>query len=284
MSIKAVIAEEVSHEELGGAMAHAAKSGVCHFVAENDEECIERVKTLLSYLPDSCHSPLPVAPCTDSADRECPELDTVIPDRANRGYDMKKVIIAVADHGEIFEPHEFWAKNIVVAFIRIMGRPVGVIANNPRIRRRRPGRERLGQGRAVHPVLRRLQHPPPDIHRPPRLHARHPAGMVRHHQARGQTAPRLLGGHGARRSTSSPARLTAAATSPCAPRGSGADYVMAWPSAEIAVMGAEGACNVIYRREIAGADDPAAKRRELAASYEEQFNNPYFAAVPGEHR
>src|SRR4030042_1655736 len=83
--VKAVIAEEVSHEELGGPMAHAAKSGVCHFATENDEDCLNRVKTLLSYLPDSCHSPLPVVPCTDSADRECPELDTVIPDKAIRG-------------------------------------------------------------------------------------------------------------------------------------------------------------------------------------------------------
>ncbi|MDD5101350.1 MAG: carboxyl transferase domain-containing protein, partial [Syntrophales bacterium] len=130
--VKAVIAEEVSHEELGGAMAHAAKSGVCHYVAENDEDCIRQVKVLLSYLPDSCHSPLPVVPCTDGADRECPELDTIMPDQANRSYDMKKVIAAVADNHEFFEIHEHWAKNMVVGFIRIMGRPVGIIANNPR--------------------------------------------------------------------------------------------------------------------------------------------------------
>ena len=130
--VKAVIAEEVSHEDLGGPIAHATKSGVCHFVTENDDDCICKVKTLLSYLPDSCHSPLPIISCTDRADRECPELDTIMPDKANRGYDMKKVIASVADNQEMFEPHELWAKNMVVAFIRIMGRPVGVIANNPR--------------------------------------------------------------------------------------------------------------------------------------------------------
>jgi len=94
--VKAVIAEEVSHEDLGGPIAHASKSGVCHFVTENDEECIRKVKTLLSYLPDSCHSPLPLIPCTDRADRECPELDTIMPDKANRSYDMKKIIASVA--------------------------------------------------------------------------------------------------------------------------------------------------------------------------------------------
>lgn len=130
--IKAVIGEEVTHDELGGAVAHASKSGVCHFATENDEDCIDKIKTLLSYLPDSCHSPLPVAECTDTADRECPELDTIIPDKATRGYEMRNVVKAVADNNEIFEPHELWAKSMLVAFIRIMGRPVGVIANNPR--------------------------------------------------------------------------------------------------------------------------------------------------------
>jgi len=130
--IKAVIGEEVTHDELGGAVAHASKSGVCHFATENDEDCINKVKTLLSYLPDSCHGPMPVANCADSPDRECPELDGIIPDKATRGYDMKKVVMAVADGGEIFEPHELWAKNMLVAFIRIMGRTVGVIANNPK--------------------------------------------------------------------------------------------------------------------------------------------------------
>jgi hypothetical protein len=191
--VKAVIAEEVSHEDLGGPLAHASKSGVCHFVAESDEDCIRNVKTLLSYLPDSCHSPLPIISGTDRADRECPDLDTIMPDKANRSYDMKKIIASVADNQEMFEPHELWAKNMVVAFIRIMGRPVGVIANNPRFgagvldvnaRTRPPGSS----------VLRRLQHP--DIHRCPGLHPGHPAGMVGNHPAWGQAAARLLGGNG----------------------------------------------------------------------------------------
>ena len=99
---------------------------------ENDEECLRRVRELLSFLPTAATARCRSSLRTDSAERECPELDTIIPDKANRSYDMKKIIAAVADNGELFEPHEFWAKNMVVAFIRIMGRPVGVIANNPR--------------------------------------------------------------------------------------------------------------------------------------------------------
>ena len=278
--VKAVIAEEVSHEDLGGAMAHAAKSGVCHFVAENDEDCITRVKTLLSYLPDSCHSPLPVVPCTDSAERECPELDTIMPDKANRSYDMKKVIASVADNNEIFEPHEFWAKNMVVAFIRVMGSPVGIIANNPRffagvldVNASDKAARFIRFCDAFNiPILTFTDVPGflPGTNQEWSGVIRHGAKLL--HAYSEATVPKLNvvvrksygGGYNAMCS-----------------KAIGADYVMAWPSAEIAVMGAEGACNIIYRREISGAPDPAAKRAELAAAYEEQFNNPYFAATLG---
>lgn len=278
--VKAVIAEEVSHEDLGGPMAHATKSGVCHFVAESDEDCLGRVRTLLSYLPDSCHSPLPVMPCTDSAERECPELDTIMPDKANRSYDVKKVVMAVADNGELFEPHEHWAKNIFVAFIRIMGRSVGVIANNPR----------FGAGvldvNASDKAARFIRFC--DAFNIPILTftdvpgyipgtQQEWTGIIRHgakllHAYSEATVPKInvvtrkAYGGGYNGMCSKSLRT---------------DYVMAWPSAQIAVMGAEGACNVIYRREISGAADPAAKRAELAAAYEEQFNNPYFAASLG---
>jgi propionyl-CoA carboxylase beta chain len=278
--VKAVIAEEVSHEELGGPMAHAAKSGVCHFVTENDEDCLRRVKTLLSYLPDSCHSPLPIIPCADSASRECPELDTIMPDKANRSYDMKKVIAAVADDHELFEPHEFWAKNIVVTFIRIMGRSVGVIANNPR----------FGAGvldvNASDKAARFIRFC--DAFTIPILTftdvpgyipgtQQEWAGIIRHgakllHAYSEATVPKI--------NVVTRKAYGGGYNGMCS-KALGADYVMAWPSAQIAVMGAEGACNIIYRREIAGAEDPAAKRAELASAYEEQFNNPYFAASLG---
>ena len=278
--IKAVIGEEVTHDELGGAVAHATKSGVCHFATENDEDCINKVKILLSYLPDSCHSPLPIAPCTDSPDRECPELDKIIPDRPTRGYDMKQVVMAVADNNEIFEPHEMWAKNILVAFIRIMGRPVGVIANNPK----------FGAGvldvNASDKASRFIRFC--DAFNIPLLTFADVPGYM---PGTNQEWSGIIS-HGAKLlhaySEATVPKITVvtrkdyggAYIGMCS-KYLGADYVMAWPSAEIAVMGAEGACNIIYRREIASAEDPAAKRAELVAAYEEQFNNPYFAASMG---
>ncbi len=278
--VKAVIAEEVSHEELGGARAHAAKSCVCHCVTENDAECIGKVKTLLSYLPDSCHSPLPVASCTDRPDRECPELDAIMPDKATRGYNMRKVVEAVADNGVVFEPHEMWAKNMLVAFIRIMGRPVGVIANNP------------GFGAGVLDVnasdkASRFIRFCDAFNIPLRTFADVPgympgtnqewAGIISHgakllHAYSEATVPKL---------TVVTRKDYGGAYIGMCSKLLGADYVMAWPSAEIAVMGAEGACNIIYRREISAAEDPAAKRKELVQAYETQFNNPYFAASMG---
>ncbi|HNT56245.1 MAG TPA: acyl-CoA carboxylase subunit beta [Syntrophales bacterium] len=278
--IKAVIGEEVTHDELGGAVAHASKSGVCHFATENDEDCIDKIKTLLSYLPDSCHSPLPVAECTDTADRECPELDTIIPDKATRGYEMRNVVKAVADNNEIFEPHELWAKSMLVAFIRIMGRPVGVIANNPR---NSAGVLDVDASDKASRFIRFC-----DAFNIPLLtFADVPgympgteqewSGIISHgakllHAYSEATVPKI---------TVVTRKDYGGAYIGMCSKYLGADYVMAWPSAEIAVMGAEGACNIIYRKEITSADDPAAKRKELVAAYEEQFNNPYFAASMG---
>jgi acetyl-CoA carboxylase carboxyltransferase component len=278
--IKAVIGEEVTHDELGGAVAHATKSGVCHFATENDEDCINKVKVLLSYLPDSCHSPQPPATCSDSPDRECPELDGIIPDKATRGYDMKKVVMAVADHNEIFEPHELWAKNMLVAFIRIMGRTVGVIANN----------SKFGAGvldvNASDKASRFIRFC--DAFNIPLLTFsdvpgympgtnQEWSGIISHgakllHAYAEATVPKI---------TVVTRKDYGGAYIGMCSKYLGADYVMAWPSAEIAVMGAEGACNIIYRREISSAADPAARRAELVASYEDQFNNPYFAAGMG---
>lgn len=278
--IKAVIGEEVTHDELGGALAHATKSGVCHFATENDVDCIEKIKKLLSYLPDSCHSPLPIMPSTDSPDRECPELDKIIPDRPTRGYDMKEVIKAVADNNEIFEPHELWARNIIVSFIRVMGMPVGVIANNPRFN---AGVLDVNASDKASRFIRFC-----DAFNIPLLtFADVPgympgteqewSGIISHgakllHAYSEATVPKI---------TVVTRKDYGGAYIGMCSKYLGADYVMAWPTAEIAVMGAEGACNIIYRREIASAEDPEAKRAELIAAYEEQFNNPYFAASIG---
>ncbi|MEN6332366.1 MAG: acyl-CoA carboxylase subunit beta [Smithella sp.] len=278
--VKAVIGEEVSHDDLGGAITHATKSGVCHYVAENDTDCLSKIKTLLSYLPDSCHSPLPEVNCTDAADRSCPELDDIIPDKSARAYDMKKIIKSIADNNEIFELHELWAQNILIALIRIMGKPVGVIANNPRFA---AGVLDVNASDKAARFIRFC-----DAFNIPLLtFADVPGympgtnqewnGIIRHgakllHAYAEATVPKL---------TVVTRKDYGGAYIGMCSRSLGADFVMAWPTAEIAVMGAEGACNIIYRSEIKNAADPAAKRAELIAAYEDKFNNPYFAASMG---
>ncbi len=278
--IRAVIGEEVSQEELGGAVAHATKSGVCHFATESDADCLAKIRRLLSFLPDSCHSPLPLVSAADDPNRECPELDAIIPDKANRAYDMKKVIAAVADGGELFEAHELWAKNMVVAFIRIMGRPVGVIANNPKFN---AGVLDVAASDKASRFIRFC-----DAFNIPLLtFADVPgympgtqqewAGIITHgakllHAYSEATVPKI---------TVVTRKDYGGAYIGMCSKHLGADYVMAWPTAEIAVMGAEGACNIIYRREITEAPNPAIRRAELVRSYEDQFNNPYFAAGLG---
>jgi propionyl-CoA carboxylase beta chain len=278
--IKAVIGEEVTHDDLGGPMAHASKSGVCHFVAESDEDCIQQIKDLLSYLPDNCHEMPPVVSTTDTPDRECPDLDKIIPDRATRGYDMKKLVASIADGGVFFEPHANWAKNMFVCFIRIMGQTVGVIANNPS----------FGGGvldvnasdkasRFIRfcdafniPLLTFADVPGymPGTHQEWNGIISHGAKLL--HAYSEATVPKF---------TVVTRKDYGGAYIGMCSKQLGADYVMAWPSAEIAVMGAAGACNIVYRREITTAADPEAKRAELIAAYEEQFNNPYFAAKMG---
>lgn len=278
--VKAVIGEEVTQEQLGGAVAHASKSGVCHVVTENDKDCIDKIKILLSYLPDSCNSPLPVAASTDSPDRECSELDKIVPDKAARAYNMKKVIKAVADDGGMFELHEAWAQNIIVALIRVMGKPVGVIANNPMFY---SGVLDVNASDKASRFIRFC-----DAFNIPLLtFADVPgympgtdqewAGIIRHgakllHAYSEATVPKIT--------VVTRKDYGGAYIGMCCKQ-LGADFVMAWPTAEIAVMGAEGACNIIYRSEIAAASDPAAKRAELIAGYEDKFNNPYFAASLG---
>ncbi|MFO7570811.1 MAG: acyl-CoA carboxylase subunit beta, partial [Smithellaceae bacterium] len=278
--IKAVIGEEVTQNDLGGAVAHATKSGVCHVVTENDTDCIDKIKILLSYLPDCCQSALPEAATSDSAERDCPELDKIIPDKTSRAYNMKNVIKAVADNGEMFELHDQWAQNIIVALIRVMGRPVGVIANNPMFY---AGILNVNASDKAARFIRFC-----DAFNIPLVTFtdvpgympgtdQEWAGIIRHgakllHAYSEATVPKI---------TVVTRKAYGGAYIGMCCKQLGADYVMAWPTAEIAVMGAEGACNIIYRSEISQAADPAAKRAELIAGYEEKFNNPYFAASLG---
>jgi acetyl-CoA carboxylase carboxyltransferase component len=275
--VETVIGEKVTHEELGGAMTHATKSGVCHFATEDDEDCIRNIKILLSYLPDSCHSPLPVIECTDSPVRECVDLDSIIPDRPARAYDMRKIVGAIADNGEIFEPHALWARNIIVAFIRIMGKTVGIVANNPRFN---AGVLDINASDKASRFIRFCD----SFNIPIVTLADVPgympgteqewAGIISHgakllYSYSEATVPKI---------TVVVRKAYGGAYIGMCSKNLGADYVMAWPSAEMAVLGAEAACNIIYRREIAEADDPKSKKEELIALYRKEFANPYSAA------
>ncbi len=278
--IKSIIGEEVTHEQLGGPVVHSTKNGVCHFCADDDRDCIDRIKTLLSFLPDSCHSPLPVIDQGDHSDRLCTELDNLIPDEASRSYDMKEIIKAIADLGQYVEPHSAWAHNIIVAFIRIMGKPVGVIANNPRyyagvldVHASDKAARFIRFCDAFNIPLLTLADVPgymPGSRQEQLGIISHGAKLL--HAYAEATVPKI---------TVVIRKDYGGAYIAMCSKQLGADYVMAWPSAEIAVMGAEAACNIVYRKEIAEAPDPQAKRRELAKAYEDHFSNPYFSASYG---
>ena len=217
--IKTVTGEDVGMEELGGARTHNTKSGNAHYLASDEEDAIEYVKALLSYLPsnnmdDPPRTPRPPISLCPDVDRE---LDTLVPDSANQPYDIHTVIEHVLDDGEFLEVHPLYAQNIVVGFGRVEGRPVGVVANQPMQLRRHAGHRRVGEGGPLRAHLRRVQRPGADLRRRPRLPARHRPGVGRHHPARRQAHLRVRRGDRPARSPSSPARRTAARTTSWAP-------------------------------------------------------------------
>ena len=278
--IKAVTGEEVTMEELGGAAAHASKSGVTHFVYPTGADALEAVRYLLSFLPRNNMEMPPYYAPTDSPDRLEDALDNIIPDSPNQPYDMKKVIERVFDDGEFLEVHEAWAQNIVVGFARLDGHTVGVVANQPSvlagtldIASSEKGARFVRFCDAFNIPLITFVDVPGFL---PGVDQEH-GGIIRHgakllYAYCEATVPRVSV---ITRKAYGGAYLVMNA------RGVRADLVFAWPSAEIAVMGAQGAVNIIHRRELAAAEDPEALRQELIRDYEEKFNNPYVAAELG---
>jgi acetyl-CoA carboxylase carboxyltransferase component len=278
--IRAVTGEEVTMEELGGASAHASKSGVTHFVYPTGKDALDAVRYLLSFLPRNNMETPPYYAPADSPDRADDALDAIIPDEANQPYDMKKVIGRVFDDGEFFEVHEAWAQNIVVGFARLDGHTMGVVANQPSVL---AGTLDIAASEKAARFVRfcdafniplvTFVDVPGFL---PGVDQEH-GGIIRHgakllYAYCEATVPRLSV---ITRKAYGGAYLVMNA------RGVRADLVFAWPSAEIAVMGAQGAVNIIHRRELAAADDPDALRAELIKDYEEKFNNPYVAAELG---
>ena len=278
--IKTVTGEEISFEDLGGARAHSEKSGVAHFACENDADCIEQIKRLLTYLPSNNMEDPPIAPAGDDPRRTAPELDTIIPDNPNKAYDMRDVIRAIVDRGEFFEPHQFYAPNMIVCFARLNGQAIGIIANQPKFM---AGCLDINASDKATRFIRFC-----DAFNIPLLTIvdvpgylpgsdQEWGGIIRHGAKllwcySEATVPKLL--------LVTRKAYGGAYIAMCS-RHLGADMVFAWPTAEIAVMGADGAANIIHRKEITEAGDPAAKRQEKIQEYEELFSNPYVAASRG---
>jgi propionyl-CoA carboxylase beta chain len=278
--IKAVTGEEVSFEELGGAFTHAATSGVTHFVYPTGREALDAVRFLLSFLPQNNLEMPPYFTPTDSPDRVEDALDAIIPDSASQPYDMADLIELVVDDGEFFQVHEHFARNLVVGFARLDGHTVGVVANQPSVLAGTLDIEASEKGaRFVRfcdafniPLITFVDVPGflPGVDQELGGIIRHGAKLL--YAFCEATVPRV---------TVITRKAYGGAYLVMNSRGVRADLAYAWPSAEIAVMGAQGAVNVIFRRELQEAADPEARRLELIADYEGKFNNPYRAAELG---
>ncbi len=278
--IKAVTGEEVSFEELGGARTHNAKSGVAHFACKSDQEAIEQVRLLLSYLPSNNMEDPPRRDTGDDPHREVPELDKIIPDSSRKTYDMKKVVRAIVDHGEFFEVHKLYARNILTGFARLGGRTIGIIANQPMFLAGALDIDASDKATRFIRFCDAFNIPLLTIADVPGYlpgKQQEWGGIIRHGAKllwcySEATVPKFL-------------LITRKAyggsfLAMCS-RQLGADMAFAWPTAEIAVMGAEGAANIIFRKEIQAADNPEEVRRQKVEEYEELFANPYVAAARG---
>ncbi len=278
--IKSVLGEVISQEELGGATAHASKSGVAHFAFENERKTIDQIKRLIAFLPDNNMDDPPVVPNGDPADRTSPRLDTIMPDNPMGPYDMKDVIREIVDEKDFFEVHEQYAKNMLVGFARLNGRPIGIIANQPK---ELAGCLDIDSSDKATRFIRCC-----DAFNIPLLTIADVPGYMP-----GKTQE--WGGiirHGAKLlwcySEATVPKVTlivrkdygGSYLAMCS-KDLGADIAFAWPTAEIAVMGAEGAANIIFRKDINEAEDPAAKRKEKIEEYRDLLCNPYIAASRG---
>ncbi len=278
--IKTVTHEDVTKEELGGAETHAGTSGVAHLVADSDADCLLKIRTLLSFLPSNNHEEPPRREPSDPPDRDIPELDAFIPDSPNQPYDMTLLIRKVVDDGEFFEIHADWARNLVVGFARLGGRPVGVVANQPDhlagvldIDASDKGARFVRFCDAFNVPLVVFEDVPGFL-----PGTKQEFGGIIRHGAKllfafaEATVPKL---------TVITRKAYGGAYCVMASKHIRTDFNVAYPTAEIAVMGPEGAVNILYGKELAGAADAAGLRREKVTEYEETFANPFVAARKG---
>jgi len=278
--IKTVTGEDVTMEELGGAMTHAGKSGVASFVGEDDEDTLMRVRYLLSFLPSNNLEDPPAYASTDDPERMDDGLTHLIPDRATEPYDMHEVIRRCVDDGEFLEVFPFWAMNIVVGLARLDGRTIGVIANQPKVLAGTLDIDASEKAsRFVRfcdafniPILTLVDVPGflPGATQEFNGIIRHGAKLLYAYAE--STVPRM---------TVITRKAYGGAYLVMNSKHLRSDVSFAWPTAEIAVMGAEGAVNIVFRKEIDKAEDPAAKRAEMITEYRDKFSTPYAAAERG---
>jgi acetyl-CoA carboxylase carboxyltransferase component len=277
--IKTVIGEDISAEDLGGAKTHSAITGNAHFYAQSEQEAFEQIRKLLSFLPPSCDEKPPVI--KDPVDPEKNlELERVIPDERKEAYCVKRIIRRIVDGSDFLEVQELFAKNIVIGFGRINGRTVGIIANQPRflagvldVNASDKAARFIRFCDAFNiPLLTLVD----TLGYLPGIDQEH-SGVIRHgakllYAYSEATVPKF---------TIVMRKAYGGAYVAMCSKHLGADFVIAWPTAEIAVMGPEGAANIIFKKEISESDDPEATRKEMVKKYEEKFANPYVAASRG---
>jgi propionyl-CoA carboxylase beta chain len=278
--IRAVTHEEVEKEDLGGASTHAAKSGVCHFTAADDAACLALARELLDYLPSNNAEDPPATAPTDPVDRDVPELDTLVPTDSNKPYDMRSLIEATVDRGKLLEVHEAFARNIIVGFARIGGRPVGIVANQPAVL---AGVLDIDASVKAARFVRFCD----CFNVPLVVWVDVPGflpGVDQEHRGIIAAGAKLLYAF----SEATVPKLTVitrkaygGAYDVMNSKHIRADVSLAFPTAEIAVMGPDAAVNVIHRAAIEKASDPEKARAELVADYRARFASPYKAAELG---
>ncbi|MBI3242471.1 MAG: acyl-CoA carboxylase subunit beta [Chloroflexi bacterium] len=278
--VKSVTAEEVSFEDLGGASVHSSVSGVCHYVAENEADCLFLIRKLLGYIPQNNMEDPPFVKSIDDSLREDAALDSIVPENPNKPYDIKDVITRIVDNGEFFEIHADYAQNIVVGFARLGGHSVGVIANQPAvlagvldINASEKGARFIRFCDCFNIPLVTFEDVPGFL---PGVKQEH-GGIIRSgakllYAYCEATVPKL---------TVITRKAYGGAYDVMSSKHIRGDLNLAWPTAEIAVMGPDGAVSIIFRKELAEAEDPVAKKAELVQMYREKFANPYVAASRG---
>ena len=278
--IKSVTGEDVTMEELGGADAQAQKSGNAHFVAENDDECLAMVRQLISYLPANNLEDAPYDMPADDINRLSEKLTTIVPDSADKAYDVKEIIAEIVDAGSFFEVSKDFAKNIVTGFARLNGAPVGIVANQSAYCAGALDCDASDKAARFVRFLDGFNIPVVTFTDVPGYlpgAGEEYKGIVRHgakllYAFSEATVPKvniiIRKAYGGAYIAMNSKHL-------------GADAVFAWPTAEIAVMGPEGAANIIFKKDIAESSDPISKRAEMIETYRESFANPYEAAKLG---